>query len=106
MAETSAQRKRKRGGGDYQMPSTSDDSEAAEERAEHHYMLRSGDEFDKERYRVMGQLGKGTFGRVVEMWDTSEKTAFAVKVVRAVEKCAHCSIRANFSFPGTHALSC
>ena len=42
----------------------------------------------KERYSVIGQLGKGTFGRVVEMFDSVEKRAVAVKVVRAVDKCA------------------
>ena len=90
MAEQAAQRKRKRGSGEHASDKpgnwTSDDSEAAEERAEHHYMLRVGDEFDKGRYSVVGQLGKGTFGRVVEMFDTQEKSAVAVKVVRAVEK--------------------
>ena len=82
--------KRKRGGeygGNGAPGSSSDDSEAAEERAEHHYMLRVDDEFDKGRYTVTMQLGKGTFGRVVEMWDTVDKAAIAVKVVRAVEKC-------------------
>ena len=81
--------KRKRGGeygGNGAPGSSSDDSEAAEERAEHHYMLRVDDEFDKGVYTAM-QLGKGTFGRVVEMWDTVDKAAIAVKVVRAVEKC-------------------
>ena len=81
------QRKRKRGGGDGGR-SSSEDSEAAEERAEHHYMMRRGDEFDKGRYQVMRQLGKGTFGRVVEMWDSVDKRHVAVKVVRAVEKYA------------------
>ena len=82
--------KRKRGGGDYESGKgggwSSDDSEAAEERAEHHYMLRVGDNFDKGRYTVVAQLGKGTFGRVVEMQDTVDKRAVAVKVVRAVDK--------------------
>ena len=86
-----APRKRKRGGGERPAGQpgnwSSDDSEAAEERAEHHYMLRVDDEFDKGRYTVTMQLGKGTFGRVVEMWDTVDKAAIAVKVVRAVEKC-------------------
>ena len=82
-------RKRKRGGTDAGGGGhSSEDSEAAEERAEHHYMLRKGDEFDTGRYVVTQQLGKGTFGRVVEMWDTVEKRTVAVKVVRAVEKCA------------------
>ena len=83
--------KRKRGGGDPApgpSRSPSESSEAREERAEHHYMLRVGDEFDKGRYTVVGQLGKGTFGRVVEMMDTVDKRPVAVKVVRAVEKCA------------------
>ena len=82
-------RKRKRGGTDAGGGGhSSEDSEAAEERAEHHYMLRKGDEFDTGRYVVTQQLGKGTFGRVVEMWDTHEQRAVAVKVVRAVEKYA------------------
>jgi len=64
----------------------SDDLETAEELAEHHYMLRVGDEFDNGRYKVQSQLGKGTFGRVVEMWDMVDNRTVAVKVVRAVEK--------------------
>ena len=66
----------------------SDGSEQAEERAEHHYMMRVNDDFDAGRYQVVEQLGKGTFGRVVEMYDREEKRAVAVKVVRAVEKYA------------------
>ena len=50
-------------------------------------MLRVGDTFDDGRYTVVGQLGKGTFGRVVEMWDVVDKRPVAIKVVRAVEKC-------------------
>ena len=50
---------------------TSGDSEERQERSERHYMLRVGDEFDGGRYRVVSQLGKGTFGRVVEMVDTA-----------------------------------
>lgn len=94
MTEPSSRSKRKRGPDDVaraQVTGASgdtDDSEAAEERAEHHYMLKVGDDFDKGRYSVVQQLGKGTFGRVVEMWDASENLAVAVKVVRAVEKCA------------------
>ena len=81
--------KRKRGGeygGNGAPGSSSDDSEAAEERAEHHYMLRVDDEFDKGRYTVTMQLGKGTFGRVVEMVDTATGRPVAVKVVRAIDK--------------------
>jgi len=87
--ERPRQSKRKREqGSDRRDGSLSDDSEAAAERAEHHYMLRKGDGFDQSRYTVTRQLGKGTFGRVVEMWDSVDKRAVAVKVVRAVEKYA------------------
>jgi len=51
-------------------------------------MLRVSDEFDNRRYRVLKELGKGTFGRVVEMEDTKEGKTVAVKVVRAIEKYA------------------
>ena len=51
-------------------------------------MLRVGDEFDGGRYRVVSQLGKGTFGRVVEMVDTATGRPVAVKVVRAIDKYA------------------
>ena len=60
-----------------------------EERSEKHYMLRMGDTFDDGRYRVLRQLGKGTFGRVVEMEDTNFGQKVAVKVVRAIEKYTH-----------------
>ena len=67
--------------------STSESSGAREEqRLERHYIVREGDHFDDDRYRAVKQLGKGTFGRVVEMWDEREGRAVAVKVVRAVEK--------------------
>lgn len=78
--------KRKRGGMHVEQSWAADESAAAEEHAEHHYMIHAGDEFDHGRYSVQSQLGKGTFGRVVQMWDLKEKRVFAVKVVRAVEK--------------------
>ena len=67
--------------------SESESSAAREEqRQERHYIVRPDDRFDGERYRVIKQLGKGTFGRVVEMWDEQDQRSVAVKVVRAVEK--------------------
>ena len=58
-----------------------------EERSEHHYMLRVGDTFDGGRYSVLAQLGKGTFGRVVQMRDSHrDALSLAVKVVRNVRK--------------------
>ena len=49
-------------------------------------MVRVGDRFDDGRYVVKRQLGKGTFGRVVEMWDEKMRRTVAVKVVRAITK--------------------
>ncbi|KAL1526722.1 hypothetical protein AB1Y20_015419 [Prymnesium parvum] len=60
-----------------------------EERRERHYMLKVGDEFDSHRYRVQRELGKGTFGRVIEMLDTQAGCTVAVKVVRAIKKYTH-----------------
>ena len=72
---------------EYASCSTSESAGAQEEqRAERHYIMRVDDRFDGDRYRVIKQLGKGTFGRVVEMWDEQEQSHVAVKVVRAVEK--------------------
>eukprot|EP00964_Phaeocystis_antarctica_P108151 scaffold72779_cov48-Phaeocystis_antarctica.AAC.1 len=72
---------------EYASCSTSESAGAQEEqRAERHYIMRVDDRFDGDRYRVIKQLGKGTFGRVVEMWDEHEQSHVAVKVVRAVEK--------------------
>ena len=62
-------------------------SSADEERRERHYMVRSGDEFDG-RYCVKRELGKGTFGRVVEMFDKQEQRTVAVKVCEAVPNVA------------------
>jgi len=59
---------------------------AEEERGERHYMVRVGDVFDDGRYTVRAELGKGTFGRVVEMWDEKQQLGVAVKVVRAISK--------------------
>ena len=50
-------------------------------------MLRVGDTFDGGRYSVVAQLGKGTFGRVVQMRDSHrDALSLAVKVVRNVRK--------------------
>lgn len=36
------------------------------------------------RYKVLGDVGLGTFGRVVECWDMKRRRQVAVKVVRKV----------------------
>ena len=78
-------RKRKRGGTEGGGGHSSEDPEAAE-RAEH-YMLRKGDELTRVVCRDSA-AGQGHRRPLVEMWDTHEQRAVAVKVVRAVEKYA------------------
>jgi len=38
------------------------------------------------RYKILSELGEGTFGKVVECWDRRERLRVAVKVVRSVAK--------------------
>ncbi|CAN0323292.1 unnamed protein product, partial [Discosporangium mesarthrocarpum] len=37
------------------------------------------------RYEIVGDVGVGTFGRVVECWDSKRKRRVAVKIVRKVK---------------------
>lgn len=38
------------------------------------------------RYKILSDLGEGTFGKVVECWDRHEATRVAIKIVRSVSK--------------------
>ncbi|BFZ54962.1 serine threonine protein kinase CMGC group [Savitreella phatthalungensis] len=38
------------------------------------------------RYRIVKLLGQGTFGKVVEAYDTLRKTSVAIKIIRAIQK--------------------
>ncbi|PUU75648.1 kinase-like domain-containing protein [Tuber borchii] len=40
----------------------------------------------KQRYRIIEQLGLGTFGKVVEAYDRIKETKCAIKVIRSVQK--------------------
>ena len=53
--------------------------------ADGHLRFNLGDCLTNE-YRIVGSLGEGTFGRVVECWDTVTETRCAVKVIRNVQK--------------------
>ncbi|KAE8263290.1 hypothetical protein A4X09_0g7267 [Tilletia walkeri] len=52
---------------------------------EGHYIVRPG-EYVGARYRIIGLLGQGTFGKVVECIDVRSRTRVAVKVIRAIQK--------------------
>ena len=36
--------------------------------------------------KIIGKMGEGTFGRVLECWDRDEQELVAIKVVRSAEK--------------------
>lgn len=43
-------------------------------------------EFPHGRYKILSELGEGTFGKVVECWDRYEGKRVAIKVVRSIAK--------------------
>lgn len=57
-----------------------------------HLIYRFGDGLDtspqypKGRYKILKNLGEGTFGKVVECWDRCEERHVAIKVVRSIQK--------------------
>ena len=74
----------KPGGGHYALP--------CEDDAEGHLIYKLGEglnpstEFPHGRYKILSDLGEGTFGKVVEAWDRREGKRVAIKVVRSVTK--------------------
>lgn len=63
-----------------------------EDDAEGHLIYKHGQglhptqEYPFGRYKILGELGEGTFGKVVECWDRKEEKMVAIKVVRSVAK--------------------
>lgn len=49
--------------------------------ADHNYIIREGEVWDT-RYRVHKMLGKGSFGQVVEAYDSITKESVAIKVIK------------------------
>ncbi|RDB25581.1 Dual specificity protein kinase lkh1 [Hypsizygus marmoreus] len=52
---------------------------------EGHYIIVPGDLIFR-RYRTVRLLGQGTFGKVVEAFDTETNTRVAIKIIRAIPK--------------------
>eukprot|EP00250_Pteridium_aquilinum_P021732 c25203_g2_i5 orf=258-1187(+) len=50
-----------------------------------HFNFRLGESLTP-RYKILRQMGEGTFGRVLECWDRDAQELVAVKVVRSAEK--------------------
>eukprot|EP01060_Flectonema_neradi_P017331 TRINITY_DN2422_c1_g1_i1.p1 TRINITY_DN2422_c1_g1~~TRINITY_DN2422_c1_g1_i1.p1 ORF type:complete len:449 (+),score=70.01 TRINITY_DN2422_c1_g1_i1:79-1347(+) len=55
-------------------------------RAETHYRGDTGDTLSDNRYKIVRQLGEGTFARVMECIDTKHNKKLAVKIIRAERK--------------------
>ncbi|KAH1244942.1 Serine/threonine-protein kinase AFC3 [Glycine max] len=52
---------------------------------EGHYVFNLGENLTP-RYKILGKMGEGTFGRVLECWDRQTREYVAIKVVRSIRK--------------------
>ncbi|KAL3844145.1 hypothetical protein ACJIZ3_001548 [Penstemon smallii] len=52
---------------------------------EGHYVFSLGENLTP-RYKILGKMGEGTFGRVLECWDRQTREHVAIKVVRSISK--------------------
>ncbi|KAK6140665.1 hypothetical protein DH2020_025599 [Rehmannia glutinosa] len=50
-----------------------------------HYVFSLGENLTS-RYKILGKMGEGTFGRVLECWDRRTREYVAIKVVRSISK--------------------
>ncbi|KAJ0979428.1 hypothetical protein J5N97_014902 [Dioscorea zingiberensis] len=50
-----------------------------------HYVFAIGENLTS-RYRILGKMGEGTFGQVLECWDLERKELVAIKIVRSIHK--------------------
>lgn len=49
-----------------------------------HFVWERGMKIDNDRYTVLSLLGQGTFGRVIECWDSKHNCKVAMKVIRGI----------------------
>ncbi|PIN00997.1 Dual-specificity kinase [Handroanthus impetiginosus] len=52
---------------------------------EGHYVFSLGENLTP-RYKILGKMGEGTFGRVLECWDRQTREYVAIKVIRSIKK--------------------
>ncbi|XP_010912940.1 serine/threonine-protein kinase AFC2-like isoform X1 [Elaeis guineensis] len=50
-----------------------------------HYMFALGENLTS-RYKIHSKMGEGTFGQVLECWDSERKEMVAIKIVRGIKK--------------------
>eukprot|EP01036_Dinobryon_divergens_P028699 gene28699-37687_t len=51
-----------------------------------HFVCGNGDFIKNRRYRLDKEIGKGTFGKVFQCYDTKREKSLAVKVIRSIKK--------------------
>ncbi|CAG9463093.1 unnamed protein product [Pedinophyceae sp. YPF-701] len=56
-----------------------------------HLKVAPGDNLSS-RFKVLSQMGEGTFGRVMECWDRERRAYCAIKIIRNVEKYRHAAM--------------
>lgn len=71
----------------YETPTLEESSRApsVEDDEEGHLIYRSGDIL-QDRYKILGTLGEGTFGKVVKVKDVEMDHSMALKIIKNVEK--------------------
>ncbi|WVZ73588.1 hypothetical protein U9M48_021876 [Paspalum notatum var. saurae] len=50
-----------------------------------HYVFAVGDNLTP-RYKINSKMGEGTFGQVLECWDSESKEMVAIKIIRGIKK--------------------
>ncbi|KAH6760638.1 Protein kinase superfamily protein [Perilla frutescens var. hirtella] len=50
-----------------------------------HYVFSLGENLTS-RYKILGKMGEGTFGRVLDCWDRQTREYVAIKIVRSIRK--------------------
>ncbi|XP_042039293.1 serine/threonine-protein kinase AFC3-like isoform X1 [Salvia splendens] len=50
-----------------------------------HYVFSLGENLTS-RYKILGKMGEGTFGRVLDCWDRHTREYVAIKIVRSIRK--------------------
>ncbi len=53
--------------------------------ADGHYIIQIGESL-MPRYKIMKIIGEGTFGKVTQCWDRTEKKYVAIKIIKSIQK--------------------
>ena len=50
-----------------------------------HYIIKLGESL-LPRYKILKVIGEGTFGKVTQCWDRTEKKYVAIKIIKSIPK--------------------